>query len=187
MQIICQWLLLTTVDLFVYGGRKNLLPPLLVGFSKLFFVLLALWYWNFLTFSFYLSEGCVKNLMKLGHSRGLWRYCFWLPAKKAMKSGYILNNFCVYVQNHICKPIKRQKCSIISLVSTKYFNQNQSILFWKNLGSLKKKHDTIFVDKKKKYCWRQQKTYHFDCIIVPIIVTVPTKIQFFSPSHWRLR
>ena len=50
---------------------------------------------------------------------------------------------------HICKPIKRQKYSIISLVSTKYFNQNQSILLWKNLGWFKKKHYTIFVDKKK--------------------------------------
>ena len=86
--------------------------------------------------------------MKLGHARGLWRYCLWLPVKKTMKSGYILNNFCVYVQNHICIPIKRQKYNI-SLVSTKYFNQNQSILSWKNLGSFKKKHYTIFVDKKK--------------------------------------
>ena len=72
--------------------------------------------------------------------------CWW---KKKMKSGYILNNFCVYVQNHICKPIKRQKYNIISLVSTKYFNRNQSIILWKNLGPFKKKHYTIFVDKKK--------------------------------------
>ena len=68
--------------------------------------------------------------------------------KKTMKSGYILNNFCVYVQSHICKPIKRQKYNIISLVCTKYFNQNQSILLWKNFGSFKKKHYMIFVDKK---------------------------------------
>ena len=60
-----------------------------------------------------------------------------------------LNNFCVYVQSHVCEPIKRQKYNIISLVSTKYFIQNQIILFWKNLGWFKKKHYTIFVDKKK--------------------------------------
>ena len=68
-------------------------------------------------FTFYLSKGCVKNLMKLGHANGV-----------AMKSGYISNNFCVYVQNHICKPIKRQNYNIISLLSTKYFNRKQSIL-----------------------------------------------------------
>ena len=45
-----------------------------------------------------------------------------------MKSGYILNNFCVYVQNHICKPIKRQNYNIISLLSTKYINRKQTIL-----------------------------------------------------------
>ena len=84
-----------------------------------------------------------------------------VAGEKTMKSGHILNNFCVYVQNPICKPIKRQKYNIISLVSTKYFNRNQSILFWKNLGSFKKKHHTIFVDKKKN-CWRQQKKDHFD-------------------------
>ena len=48
---------------------------------------------------------------------------------------------------HICKPIKRQKYNIITLV-TKYFNQNQSILFCKKLGPFKKKHYTVFVDKK---------------------------------------
>ena len=74
-----------------------------------------------------------------------------VAGKKTMKSGYILNNFCVYVQNHICKPIKLQKYNIISLVSTKYFNQNQSISLWKNWGLFKKKkHYTIFVDKKKE-------------------------------------
>ena len=67
-----------------------------------------------------------------------------------MRSGNILNSFCVYVQNHICKPIKRQKYNIISVVSTKYFNRNQSILLWKNLGSFKKKkHYTVFIYKKK--------------------------------------
>ena len=39
--------------------------------------------------------------------------------EKTIKSWYFLNNFCVYVQNHIRKPIKRQKYKIISLVSTK--------------------------------------------------------------------
>ena len=53
---------------------------------------------------------------------------FGCRQKKPMKSGHILNNFRVYVQNHVCKPIKRQKYDIISLVSTKYFNQSQSIL-----------------------------------------------------------
>ena len=48
--------------------------------------------------------------------------------KGTMKSGYILNNFCVHLRNYICKPIKRQKYNIISIVSTKYFNWNQSIL-----------------------------------------------------------
>ena len=69
--------------------------------------------------------------------------------EKTMKSGYILNNFCVYVQNHIFKPIKRQKYNVIALVSTKYFNRSQSILLSKNLGPFKKKRYTIFVDKKK--------------------------------------
>ena len=72
-----------------------------------------------------------------------------MSVKKEKKSGHILNNFCVYVQYHICKPIKRQKYNIISLVSTKYFNRNQSIILWKNLGPFKKKHYTIFVDKKR--------------------------------------
>ena len=66
-----------------------------------------------------------------------------------MKSGYILNNFCVYVQNHVCKPIKRQNYNIISLLSTKYINRKQTILLWKNSRSLKKKYHTIFVEKKK--------------------------------------
>ena len=51
-----------------------------------------------------------------------------VAGRKTMKSGNILNNFCVHLQNHIYKPIKRQKYNIISLVSTKYFSQNQSIL-----------------------------------------------------------
>ena len=50
---------------------------------------------------------------------------------------------------HIWKPIKRQKYNIISIVSTKYFNWNQSILLGKKLEWLKKKHYSIFVDKKK--------------------------------------
>ena len=53
------------------------------------------------------------------------------------------------MQNNICKPIKRQKYNIITLVSTKYFNRNQSILLGKKLGSFKKKHYTMFIDKKK--------------------------------------
>ena len=77
------------------------------------------------------------NLMKLGHVKwGKWHHCLWLPVKKTIKSGSILNNFCVYVQNHICKLIKRQKYDINNLVSTKYFNRNLS-------------------STRKKNCWRQ--------------------------------
>ena len=143
------------------GEEKFTHPPLLIGVFKITFVLLVLWSWNFLIFSFHLSEGCVKYLMKLGHARAVITSLSLVVGEKKKKSEYILNIFCVYVQNHICKPIKRQKYNIISLVSTKYFNRNQSIILWKNLGPFKKKHYTIFVDKKKK-CWRQQRTHHFD-------------------------
>ena len=100
-----------------------------------------------------------KNLMKLGHVKwGKWHHCLWLSVKKTIKSGSILNNFCVYVQNHICKPIKRQKYDIINLVSTKYFNRNLSST------------------KKKKIADVSKKTHHFDWlpfeIKVPIIVTI---------------
>ena len=79
-----------------------------------------------MTFSFYFSEGCVKYLIKLGHARWVMTSLSLVVVKK--NDGNILNNFCVYVQNHICKSIKRQKYNIISVVSTKYFNRNQSIL-----------------------------------------------------------
>ena len=83
-----------------------------------------------------------KNLMKLGHVKwGKWHRCLWLPVKKTIKSGSILNNFCVYVQNHICNPIKRQKYDIINLVSTKYFNRN--------LSATKKKKKLLTSVKKR--------------------------------------
>ena len=39
---------------------------------------------------------------------------FGCRQKTPMKSGYILDNFCVYVQNHICKPNKRQKYTLLA-------------------------------------------------------------------------
>ena len=61
-----------STDHYLYCAweTKNLLPPVLVDFFKLTFVLLTLVYWNFLNFSLELSEGCLKILMKTWTCKG---------------------------------------------------------------------------------------------------------------------
>ena len=141
MKIISQWLLLTTVNPIVHGRGKIYSPSVGQFFKK------NLCFTN--TMILKLSEGCVKNLMKLEHARGeLWCHCLWLSLKETLKSGYILNNFRVYVQNHIRKPMKWQKYNIVSIESNKYFSRNLSILLW-SLGSLRRS-TTRFSPTRKK-------------------------------------
>ena len=131
-------------------------------FFKITFVLLALGYWNFLTFPLYLSEGCVKNVMKLRHARGSYDVIFFGSLWNKRSN---LDNFSTNFE-YMCKMTYINQLNDRNITLLAWYLLNTSIgskvYYYENVWGRLRRCTIQFLSTRKKHSSRQQKTHYFD-------------------------